>query len=201
MFKLIKNPKVQKTKELNFCICGRVSVLYSLILENICVAIRTFSLQVRSVCSFWYILTCAVRSHHSYLRQAECTNHFCQFFSQKYKNTLSSFILCHISSTLKLCERVCSSPCSAPQWSGVSAPPPAVTVAPASLSGSLRFTLSLEPKWTRLDGRELRSGDVSDSPGRSSALVGVTVKRTDAMAAHLEKLVGGGGRCSRVREG
>lgn len=31
------------------------------------------------------------------------------------------------------------------------------------------------------------SGDVSDSPGRSSALVGVTVKRTDAMAAHLER--------------
>lgn len=33
------------------------------------------------------------------------------------------------------------------------------------------------------------SGDVSDSPGRSSALVGVTVKRTDAMATCLEKVV------------
>lgn len=31
------------------------------------------------------------------------------------------------------------------------------------------------------------SGDVSDSPGRSSALVGVTVNRTDAIAAHLER--------------
>lgn len=37
------------------------------------------------------------------------------------------------------------------------------------------------------------SGDVSDSPGRSSALVGVTVKRTDAMAARLER-AGGEGR-------
>lgn len=36
------------------------------------------------------------------------------------------------------------------------------------------------------------SGEVSDRPGRSSALVGVTVKRTDAMAGHLEKLVGEG---------
>lgn len=76
-------------------------------------------------------------------------------------------------------------------WSGVSARPPdvAVVVRPpdASLSGSLRLTLSLEPKRTRAAERELMSGDVSDSPGRSSALVGVTVNRTEAMATFLEK--------------
>lgn len=52
------------------------------------------------------------------------------------------------------------------------------------------MTLSLEPKRTRAPERELMSGDVSDSPGRSSALVGVTVKRTDAMAAHLGRVEG-----------
>lgn len=79
-------------------------------------------------------------------------------------------------------------------WSGVSLPPPpppvaVVVVRPpdASLRGSLRLTLSLEPKRTWGPERELRSGDVSDSPGRSSALVGVTVKRTDAMVSHLER--------------
>ena len=63
-------------------------------------------------------------------------------------------------------------------WSGVSVPPPpppaVAVVVEVSLSGSLRFTLSLEPKRTRAPDRELMSGDVSDSPGRSSALVGVT---------------------------
>lgn len=88
---------------------------------------------------------------------------------------------------------VCASPWSTLLWSGVPipvAPPPDV-----SLSGSLRFTLSLEPKRTRAPERELMSGEVSDSPGRSSALVGVTVKRTDAMATRLEKVKEeGGGR-------
>ena len=81
------------------------------------------------------------------------------------------------------------------QCSGVSAPPPvAVVVTPpdTSLSGSLRLTLSRDPKRTREPEHRLMSGDVSDRPGRSSALVGVTVKRTDAMAAHLKKLVGEG---------
>lgn len=73
-------------------------------------------------------------------------------------------------------------------WSGV---PPAP--ADASVSGSLRLMLSLDPKHTWAPERELMSGDVSDSPGRSSALVGVTVKRTDAMAAHLEREEGGRG--------
>lgn len=72
--------------------------------------------------------------------------------------------------------------------SGVSAPPPVVVTPPdPSLSGSLLFTLSLEPKRTRPLERELMSGEVSDTPRRSSALVGVTVNRTDAMATHLEK--------------
>lgn len=75
------------------------------------------------------------------------------------------------------------SPCSALLWSGVPLPPPAVTPPDVSL------TLSLEPKRTRAPERELMSGDVSDRPGRSSALVGVTVKRTDAMATWLEKVV------------
>lgn len=47
------------------------------------------------------------------------------------------------------------------------------------------------------------SGEVSDSPGRSSALVGITVKRTDAMAKCLEigKDEGeGGGLLSQGRE-
>ncbi|MEQ2199568.1 hypothetical protein XENOCAPTIV_003342 [Xenoophorus captivus] len=61
-----------------------------------------------------------------------------------------------------------------------------VTPPEPSLTGSLRLTLSLEPNRTWADGRELMSGDVSDSPGRSSALVGVTVKRTDDMAGSLE---------------
>lgn len=89
---------------------------------------------------------------------------------------------------------MCSSPCSRVLCSGVSAPPPPVVVKPpdASLSGSLRLTLSREPKRTRAPERELMSGDVSDSPGRSSALVGVTVKRTDAMATHLGKVEGEG---------
>lgn len=69
-----------------------------------------------------------------------------------------------------------ASPCSEWQWSGVSPP------GSPSLCGSLRLMLSREPKWTRLLERRLMSGDVSDSPGTSSALVGVTVKRTDAMA-------------------
>lgn len=77
-------------------------------------------------------------------------------------------------------------------WSGVP-PAPAAVPADASVSGSLRLMLSLEPKHTRAPERELMSGDVSDSPGRSSALVGVTVKRTDAMAAHLEREEGGRG--------
>lgn len=61
--------------------------------------------------------------------------------------------------------------------------PPAEVVNPpdASLYGSLRLTLSREPKRTLALERELTSGDVS---GRSSALMGVTVKRTDeAMAS------------------
>ncbi|TKS93124.1 hypothetical protein D9C73_026889 [Collichthys lucidus] len=69
----------------------------------------------------------------------------------------------------------------------------------ASLSGSLRFTLSLEPKRTRAPERELMSGDVSDSPGRSSAFVGVTVKRTDAMATR--RCAGGGKRGQEDAEG
>lgn len=86
-------------------------------------------------------------------------------------------------------------------WSGVP-PAPAAVPADASVRGSLRLMLSLEPKHTRAPERELMSGDVSDSPGRSSALVGVTVKRTDAMAAHLEREEGarGGWRESRERE-
>lgn len=69
------------------------------------------------------------------------------------------------------------SPCS--EWSGVSLP--GIPSDAPSLCGSLRLMLSLEPKCTRLLERRLTSGDVSDSPGTSSALVGVTVKRTDAM--------------------
>lgn len=87
---------------------------------------------------------------------------------------------------------MCVSPCSKLLWSGVPVPPPAVMPPDASLSGSLRLTLSLEPKRTRAPERELMSGDVSDSPGRSSALVGVTVKRTDAIATRLEKVEGEG---------
>lgn len=49
---------------------------------------------------------------------------------------------------------------------------------------SLLLKLSREPKWTRPVAREPVSGDASDRPGISSALVGVTVKRTeDAMAS------------------
>lgn len=63
----------------------------------------------------------------------------------------------------------------------MSAPAEVVTPPDASLCSSLRFTLSLEPKRTLPLERELTSGDVS---GKSSALVGVTVKRTDdAMAS------------------
>lgn len=92
----------------------------------------------------------------------------------------------------QLCGCACASPCSTLLCSGVSAPPPPPVVTPAdvSLRGSLRLTLSLEPKRTRAPERELMSGDVSDSPGRSSALVGVTVKRTDAMATRLEQVEG-----------
>lgn len=86
-------------------------------------------------------------------------------------------------------------------WSGVP-PAPAAVPADASVSGSLRLMLSLEPKHTRAPERELMSGDVSDSPGRSSALVGVTVKRTDAMAAHLGERGGWtGAREPRARSG
>lgn len=82
-------------------------------------------------------------------------------------------------------------------WSGVPSAPAAVP-ADASVSGSLRLMLSLEPKRTCAPERELMSGDVSDSPGRSSALVGVTVKRTDAIAAHLEREESGrSGRAKR----
>lgn len=92
-----------------------------------------------------------------------------------------------------------TSPWSTLLWSGVAvpaAPPPDV-----SLRGSLRFTLSLDPKRTWAPERELMSGEVSDSPGRSSALVGITVKRTDAMATGLEiEKEGGGGLLSRGRE-
>lgn len=47
------------------------------------------------------------------------------------------------------------------------------------------------------------SGDRSDPPGRSSALVGVTVKRTDAIIAHLKETGGGGALCGmqEKREG
>lgn len=71
-------------------------------------------------------------------------------------------------------------------WSGVPSAPAPVP-AEASVSGSLRLMLSLEPKRTCAPERELMSGDASDSPGRSSALVGVTVNRTDAIVAHLER--------------
>ena len=68
--------------------------------------------------------------------------------------------------------------------SGVSPPPapgrlPEAGPPEQSLMGSLRLTLSREPKRTWPAERALRSGEAS---GRSSALVGVTVKRTDAMA-------------------
>lgn len=82
-----------------------------------------------------------------------------------------------------------SSPWSMLLWSGVSAPPPAevvVTPPETSLSGSLRLALS-DSKRTREPERRLMSGDRSDPPGRSSALVGVTVKRTDAIIAHLKE--------------
>lgn len=82
-----------------------------------------------------------------------------------------------------------SSPWSMLLWSGLSAPPPAevvVTPPETSLSGSLRLALS-DSKRTREPERRLMSGDRSDPPGRSSALVGVTVKRTDAIIAHLKE--------------
>lgn len=92
------------------------------------------------------------------------------------------------------------SPGSALLLSGVSPSPPPpgpwleVRHPEASLNGSLRVTLSREPKCTWPAERALRSGDASDSPGRSSALVGVTVKRTDAMATRSGvKDAGGGG--------
>lgn len=89
----------------------------------------------------------------------------------------------------------CVSPCSKLLWSGVPVappPPPAITPPAVSLGSSLRFKLSFDPKRTRTPERELMSGEVSDSPGRSSALVGVTVKRTDAIATCLEKVKGDG---------
>lgn len=85
-------------------------------------------------------------------------------------------------------------------WSGVPLAPAAVP-ADASVSGSLRLILSLEPKHTWVPERELRSGDVSDSPGRSSALVGVTVKRTDAIVAHLKREERGRCETPRPRRG
>lgn len=72
------------------------------------------------------------------------------------------------------------SPCSTLLRSGVSAPADVVSPPDASLYASLRYTLSLEPNRTLALERELMSGDVS---GRSSALVGVTVKRTDDAVA------------------
>ncbi len=78
---------------------------------------------------------------------------------------------------------------------------PAKVVAPPD--ASLRFTLSLEPKRTLALERELMSGDVS---GRSSALIGVTVKRTDeAMASRAAGCCGSarvmapGPRCGEER--
>lgn len=55
-----------------------------------------------------------------------------------------------------------------------------------SLTPSLRLvsgTLSRELKRTRELERELRSGLVSDKPGISSILVGVTINRTEAILA------------------
>lgn len=55
-----------------------------------------------------------------------------------------------------------------------------------SLAPSLRLvsgTLSLELKRTQELERELRSGLVSDRPGISSILVGVTINRTEAILA------------------